>query len=140
VSLAGCLTSGEKTYITCLPCFMFPNSNFIDYLQYKQHISFLSTYTIMSGDKPWPEVPIGNKDHTNAAVVIIGAGISGKFPRPHLSHLQLSQSILTLTSLSRHLHSNRPHKTQQLQKLHHPRKILRCRRNMARQQIPRRLL
>jgi ABC-type phosphate/phosphonate transport system ATPase subunit len=32
----------------------------------------------MSGDKPWPEVPIGNKDHTNAAVVIIGAGISGK--------------------------------------------------------------
>ncbi|KAI4849199.1 cyclohexanone monooxygenase, partial [Aureobasidium sp. EXF-8845] len=29
----------------------------------------------MSGDKPWPEVPIGNKDHTNAAVVIIGAGI-----------------------------------------------------------------
>ncbi|KAH0283868.1 cyclohexanone monooxygenase [Aureobasidium namibiae CBS 147.97] len=31
----------------------------------------------MTGDKPWPEVPIGNKDHTNAAVVIIGAGISG---------------------------------------------------------------
>ncbi|KAG9832771.1 FAD/NAD(P)-binding domain-containing protein, partial [Aureobasidium melanogenum] len=31
----------------------------------------------MSGDKPWPEVPIGNKDHANAAVVIIGAGISG---------------------------------------------------------------
>lgn len=33
----------------------------------------------MAGDKPWPEVPIGNKDHANAAVVIIGAGISGKF-------------------------------------------------------------
>ncbi|KAH0272844.1 FAD/NAD(P)-binding domain-containing protein, partial [Aureobasidium melanogenum] len=31
----------------------------------------------MAGDKPWPEVPIGNKDHANAAVVIIGAGISG---------------------------------------------------------------
>ncbi|THV65070.1 cyclohexanone monooxygenase, partial [Aureobasidium pullulans] len=31
----------------------------------------------MIGDKPWPEVPIGNKDHANAAVVIIGAGISG---------------------------------------------------------------
>ncbi|KAH0373227.1 FAD/NAD(P)-binding domain-containing protein, partial [Aureobasidium melanogenum] len=31
----------------------------------------------MTGDKPWPEVPIGNKDHANAAVVIIGAGISG---------------------------------------------------------------
>ncbi|TIA21567.1 cyclohexanone monooxygenase [Aureobasidium pullulans] len=31
----------------------------------------------MVGDKPWPEVPIGNKDHANAAVVIIGAGISG---------------------------------------------------------------
>ncbi|KAI4766975.1 cyclohexanone monooxygenase [Aureobasidium sp. EXF-3400] len=29
----------------------------------------------MTGDKPWPEVPIGNKDHANAAVVIIGAGI-----------------------------------------------------------------
>jgi cation diffusion facilitator CzcD-associated flavoprotein CzcO len=29
------------------------------------------------GDKPWPEVPIGNKDHANATVVIIGAGISG---------------------------------------------------------------
>jgi hypothetical protein len=27
-------------------------------------------------------VPIGNKDHTNAAVVIIGAGISGKFSPP----------------------------------------------------------
>ena len=26
---------------------------------------------------PWPQVPITNKDHTSAAVVIIGAGISG---------------------------------------------------------------
>ncbi|KAF2086488.1 cyclohexanone monooxygenase [Saccharata proteae CBS 121410] len=31
----------------------------------------------MGGTKPWPEVPVGNKDHSNAAVVIIGAGISG---------------------------------------------------------------
>ncbi|KIW02426.1 uncharacterized protein PV09_06242 [Verruconis gallopava] len=31
----------------------------------------------MAGDKPWPQVPIGNKDHTQAFVVIIGAGISG---------------------------------------------------------------
>lgn len=31
----------------------------------------------MAGDKPYPEVPIGNKNHSNAAVVIIGAGISG---------------------------------------------------------------
>lgn len=31
----------------------------------------------MAGDMPWPEVPIGNKNHANAAVVIIGAGISG---------------------------------------------------------------
>jgi cation diffusion facilitator CzcD-associated flavoprotein CzcO len=31
----------------------------------------------MTGDKPWPQVPVGNKDHTSAAVVIIGAGISG---------------------------------------------------------------
>ncbi|KAJ4401919.1 hypothetical protein N0V91_007572 [Didymella pomorum] len=31
----------------------------------------------MGGTKPWPEVPVGNKDHTSAAVVIIGAGISG---------------------------------------------------------------
>ncbi|KAF2277780.1 flavin-binding monooxygenase-like protein [Westerdykella ornata] len=27
--------------------------------------------------RPWPKVPVGNKDHTQAAVVIIGAGISG---------------------------------------------------------------
>ncbi|KAF2751300.1 flavin-binding monooxygenase-like protein [Sporormia fimetaria CBS 119925] len=26
---------------------------------------------------PWPKVPVGNKDHTQAAVVIVGAGISG---------------------------------------------------------------
>jgi len=31
----------------------------------------------MAGDKPWPQVPVGNKDYGNAAVVIIGAGISG---------------------------------------------------------------
>ncbi|KAI9691425.1 MAG: hypothetical protein M1822_007496 [Bathelium mastoideum] len=31
----------------------------------------------MGGTKPWPEVPVGNKDHTSAAVVIVGAGISG---------------------------------------------------------------
>ncbi|PNS19493.1 Thiol-specific monooxygenase [Sphaceloma murrayae] len=31
----------------------------------------------MAGDKPWPESPVGNKDHTQAAVVIVGAGISG---------------------------------------------------------------
>lgn len=29
--------------------------------------------------RPWPKVPVGNKDHTQAAVVIIGAGISGMF-------------------------------------------------------------
>jgi hypothetical protein len=32
---------------------------------------------IMTGELPWPEVPIGNKNHANAAVVIIGGGISG---------------------------------------------------------------
>ncbi|OCT44178.1 flavin-binding monooxygenase [Cladophialophora carrionii] len=31
----------------------------------------------MGGDMPWPQVPVGNKDHTEAAVVIIGGGISG---------------------------------------------------------------
>ncbi|TKA75336.1 hypothetical protein B0A55_05556 [Friedmanniomyces simplex] len=31
----------------------------------------------MAGDLPWPEVPVGNKNHANAAVVIIGAGIAG---------------------------------------------------------------
>ncbi|KAF2477400.1 flavin-binding monooxygenase-like protein [Lindgomyces ingoldianus] len=31
----------------------------------------------MGGSQPWPQVPVGNKDHTTAAVVIIGAGISG---------------------------------------------------------------
>lgn len=31
----------------------------------------------MTGDRPWPQLPVGNKDHTNAAVVIVGGGISG---------------------------------------------------------------
>lgn len=31
----------------------------------------------MAGDKPWPEVPIGNVNHANAAVVIVGGGLSG---------------------------------------------------------------
>lgn len=31
----------------------------------------------MGGTKPWPEVPVGNFDHSSAAVLIIGAGISG---------------------------------------------------------------
>ena len=31
----------------------------------------------MVGDKPWPQIPVGNRDHTNAAVVIVGAGIAG---------------------------------------------------------------
>ena len=29
------------------------------------------------GDKPWPEIKIGNANHANTAVLIIGAGISG---------------------------------------------------------------
>jgi hypothetical protein len=33
-----------------------------------------------AGTQPWPQVPVGNKNHTSAAVVIIGAGISGIFP------------------------------------------------------------
>jgi|ERR1700722_1009174 hypothetical protein len=32
---------------------------------------------IMTRDQPWPQVPVGNQTHTEAAVVIIGAGISG---------------------------------------------------------------
>ncbi|GAB7348768.1 hypothetical protein MBLNU459_g7497t1 [Dothideomycetes sp. NU459] len=31
----------------------------------------------MAGSKPWPEVPVGNQEMGNTAVVIIGAGISG---------------------------------------------------------------
>lgn len=31
----------------------------------------------MPGDKPWPEVRVGNANHANTAVLIIGAGISG---------------------------------------------------------------
>jgi hypothetical protein len=33
--------------------------------------------TTMPGDLPWPEVRVGNANHANTAVVIIGAGISG---------------------------------------------------------------
>ncbi len=31
----------------------------------------------MGGTKPWPELPVDNKEYTSATVVIIGAGISG---------------------------------------------------------------
>lgn len=31
----------------------------------------------MAGDMPWPQVAVGNANHANAAVVIIGGGISG---------------------------------------------------------------
>lgn len=31
----------------------------------------------MAGSEAWPTIPTGNKDHTEAAVVIIGGGISG---------------------------------------------------------------
>ncbi|KAB8801883.1 hypothetical protein FH972_026705 [Carpinus fangiana] len=43
--------------------------------QLPKHASLPATMTIES--KPWPQVPVGNKDHTSAAVVIVGAGISG---------------------------------------------------------------
>ena len=33
--------------------------------------------SFLSSKKPWPEVAVGNKDHGNAAVIIIGAGLSG---------------------------------------------------------------
>jgi hypothetical protein len=44
----------------------------------------------MGGELPWPQVPVGNKDHTDAAVVIIGAGISGKFTNRYRATLQMS--------------------------------------------------
>lgn len=44
-------------------------------LKHRNHLSLAESP--MGGDKPYPEVPIGNKNHSNAAVVIIGAGISG---------------------------------------------------------------
>ncbi|OJD36157.1 cyclohexanone monooxygenase [Diplodia corticola] len=31
----------------------------------------------MPDSKPWPQVPVGNVDHTQAAVVIVGSGFSG---------------------------------------------------------------
>ena len=34
----------------------------------------------MGGSQPWHQVPVQNKTHTDAAVVIIGAGISGQYP------------------------------------------------------------
>jgi hypothetical protein len=49
----------------------------------------------MGGSQPWPQVPVGNKDHTDAAVVIIGAGISGSF-----ISLPLPYSIFSLISVS----------------------------------------
>jgi cation diffusion facilitator CzcD-associated flavoprotein CzcO len=43
----------------------------------------------MGGDQPWPQVPVGNKDHTDAAVVIIGAGISGTHTLRYCAKLQI---------------------------------------------------
>jgi cation diffusion facilitator CzcD-associated flavoprotein CzcO len=31
----------------------------------------------MPGDMPWPEVKVGNANHADTAVLIVGAGISG---------------------------------------------------------------
>jgi len=45
--------------------------------QYITHHHQLPQPSNMAGDKPWPQAPVGNQDHSNAAVVIIGAGFSG---------------------------------------------------------------
>ncbi|KAJ8105299.1 hypothetical protein OPT61_g10263 [Boeremia exigua] len=63
----------------------------------------------MGGTKPWPEVPVGNKDHTRAAVVIIGAGISGTLLSPYSSR----------SNTPRHVHGHRPPQAQLLPE-HHP--------------------
>lgn len=42
---------------------------------------------------PWAQGPVGNQDHTEATVVIIGAGISGM--------------LLPLASVPFHAHANR---------------------------------
>lgn len=39
---------------------------------------YTSAHTaIMPGDMPWPEVKVGNANHADTAVLIVGAGISG---------------------------------------------------------------
>jgi hypothetical protein len=79
-----------------------------------------------AGTQPWPQVPVGNKDHTSAAVVIIGAGISGM--HSSLSSLttfmlQILLHILTRFT-SRDVHGNRSYKTQPMPQLHHRREEL----------------
>lgn len=73
-------------YATCLTAIVSsptPSHDFPEYLtdcnfSFRHEVT-LVTYRIteMVESKPWPQVPVGNKDHTDAAVVIIGAGISG---------------------------------------------------------------
>jgi hypothetical protein len=72
----------------------------------------LPTYTVpeplskMGGSQPWPQVPVGNKTHTDAAVVIIGAGISGKQNEKQIPHSHY------MTETFRHVHGDRTHQTQ----------------------------
>ena len=42
-----------------------------------------SKNTMISKPMPWPQVPVRNEDRTNAAVVIVGAGLGGAFTRYH---------------------------------------------------------
>lgn len=44
------------------------------------------------GDKPWPQVPVGNEDTTSAAVVIIGAGMGGRYSSSGLVTLWANES------------------------------------------------
>lgn len=61
-------------------------------------------------------LPVGNKDFTNATVVIIGAGISGMLVGHEL------RGCFKLNRLaSRHEHGDRPYQEEQLSQLCHPR-------------------
>jgi hypothetical protein len=44
----------------------------------------LATFLLcMMGEVPWPQIRVRNKQHCDAAVVIIGGGISGEFQTHH---------------------------------------------------------
>lgn len=52
----------------------------------------------MGGSKPWPQVQIANADQTSAAVVIIGAGISGRRDERIVTYSIRRYSVRRLTT------------------------------------------
>jgi hypothetical protein len=50
----------------------------------------------MMGEVPWPQIRVKNKQHCDAAIVIIGGGISGEFQTHHnLKNIRYDENMET---------------------------------------------